>query len=137
MNEKSCGAVVFLEDAGKRRYLILKHIKGHFDFPKGHVEVGESEEQTALREIKEETGLNVYFIPGFRKTIRYTYLKDGVLSNKEVVFFLAKANSPEVKISNEHESFAWMDFKSALNILTYKNSAEVLSSAEKFLQELN
>ncbi|MEM3585530.1 MAG: bis(5'-nucleosyl)-tetraphosphatase [Candidatus Woesearchaeota archaeon] len=134
--EKSCGAVVFYREGNSRLYLILKHRKGHFDFPKGHVEAGESEEQTALREILEETGLRVTLLNGFRKTISYKYIKNNQASQKEVVFFLAEAHSKDVKISEEHEQFLWLDFSHARRIMTYKNSVEVLEAAEYFLNKM-
>ena len=64
--EVSCGAVVFTQQDGKTKYVIIKSTEGYYGFPKGHIESGESEEETALREIREETGLNVNIINGFR-----------------------------------------------------------------------
>ena len=58
--EKSCGAVVFTRDHGLVQYLIIQSKEGFYGFPKGHIEPGEQEEETALREIWEETGLTVH-----------------------------------------------------------------------------
>ena len=57
--EKSCGALVVRRGKNETEILLIKHNGGHWAFPKGHVEAGESEEQTALREVQEETGLTV------------------------------------------------------------------------------
>ena len=85
--EKSCGAVIYYEDDGRRLYLIELMQKGHRSICKGHVENDESEHQTAEREILEETRLTVTFIDGFRESIEYSPY-DGCM--KTVVFFLAK-----------------------------------------------
>ena len=82
--EKSCGAVIYTVVNGKRLYLVEIMQKGHTSFCKGHVEENESEHQTAAREIREETGLEVKFVEGFRQTIEYSPYRD---CSKTVVFF--------------------------------------------------
>lgn len=85
-HEKSCGAVVFRNSAGGPAFLLIRHVNGgHWAFPKGHMEPGESEEETAIREIREETGLSVRLDTGFRRAVRYAP-KPGV--DKDVVYFL-------------------------------------------------
>ena len=69
--EKSCGAVIFREDMTERYYLILTSTQGHTTLCKGHVEGKETEHETAVREILEETGLTVGFVDGFREVITY------------------------------------------------------------------
>ena len=81
--EKSCGAVIYTVVNGKRLYLVEIMQKGHTSFCKGHVEGTESEHQTAAREIREETGLEVKFVEGFRQTIEYSPYRD---CSKTVVF---------------------------------------------------
>ena len=85
--EKSCGGVIFREQNGLHKYLVLHSIQGHWTLCKGHVEGDETEHDTALREIREETGLSVDFVDGFRETITYAP-RPGVTKN--VVFFLAR-----------------------------------------------
>ncbi|MBO4541180.1 MAG: tyrosine-protein phosphatase, partial [Bacilli bacterium] len=90
--EKSCGAVLL----HKGKVLVEHMKKGHFSIPKGHVEeVDEDEHATAQREIKEELGIGVQFVPGFRKRICYSP-KTGVA--KEVVFFLGEATSTDISV---------------------------------------
>ena len=132
--EKSCGAVVFRLDEGRRLYLLLHYEEGHWDFPKGHVEENEDEQQTARREIAEETGITALELdPGFRETILYAFSRKGENIPKEVVFFLAKADGKEVKLSDEHIGFVWLPFESAERKITYKNAKEMLRKAERHL----
>ena len=66
--EKSWGAIVYEIRDHHKYFLLVKNKNGkHWGFPKGHIEVGETEEQTAKREIKEETNLDVKILHGFRK----------------------------------------------------------------------
>ncbi len=133
-SEKSCGVVVFRMDAGRRMYLTLHYEEGHWDFPKGHVEAGEKETETALRELEEETGIKeVEIVFGFRETLEYFYRREGRTMHKEVVFFLAKAKTPDVRLSNEHIGFVWLPYEDALSKLTFKNARELLEKAEKRL----
>ena len=71
--EKSCGAVVFTRENGSIKYVIIESKSGVFGFPKGHIEKGETEEQTALREILEETSLSVTPVDDFRLEESYTF----------------------------------------------------------------
>ncbi len=119
-----CGAVIYRLTEGSKEYLLIKAKNGgHWDFPKGHMEAGETEIETALREVKEETGLSVSLIPGFRESISYV---DTVKHKyKTVVFFLAVINSQEVKIQeSEIVDFEWLNYDDALERLTYQNSKE-------------
>lgn len=132
--EKSCGAVVYREENGERRYLVLHYSEGHWDLPKGHVEAGETEEETARREIEEETCITrLEFVPGFRKAIRYSVRRQDGNVQKEAVFFLARTIGEKVTLSSEHVSFSWLPFSQAAKKMTYDNARRVLSSAEKFL----
>ena len=89
--EKSCGAIVYRKHHGNTEILLIKHINsGHWSFPKGHVEQGETEVETALREIKAETSLDVLIDPTFRETVTYFPRKD---TQKVVVYFIAKAKT--------------------------------------------
>ena len=134
-SEKSCGAVIFFDNSEGRKYLLLKHIEGHWDFPKGHVESGETEEQTALREVMEETGLSVSLMPWFRETMSYFYTRENQKFHKDVVFFIGKPDSDKVVLSEEHTGFLWLSYEDALLKITFQNSREVLEKSEKFLNQ--
>lgn len=134
MEERSAGAVVFRKGPAGRQYLLLQNA-GRWDFPKGNVEEGESELQTVLREVREETGLpEISIVPGFRKVIEYFYRRDGNNVHKQVVYLLASTSSEKVKISFEHQGFGWFPYHEALDRATYGNSKMTLTEADRFLR---
>lgn len=129
--EKSCGAIVFIASSIGRLYLIEEMIQGHFTLPKGHVEKGEDEYATATREIREETGLKVEFIPGFRFLTAYNPYP-GI--HKNVVYFLAKAIGGQLTFQPEElKSIRLLAFREAQHILTYPDDKKALESAEQFI----
>lgn len=136
--EKSCGGIVFTKvKNGKKdelKILLVKNINGRFwSFPKGHVEKGETEVQTAKREILEETGLEVEILNGFRETS--DYVPFGKVK-KRVVFFVARARSAEVHIQkSEIDSYTWVSFEEAEKQCGYENDLRVLKKAKRFLVE--
>ena len=131
--EKSCGAIVFTESSENYKFLIIQHNAGHYGFPKGHVEAGETEEQTALREIYEETGLQVSLIEGFRVEDHYV-VKQNV--PKTVVYFLAQAVTTEVVyIFPEIKSHRWATLEEALDLLSYNGPKMFLRQAYQYLQQ--
>ena len=135
LNEKSCGAVVYANNS-EVKYLLLRYEAGHWDFVKGNVEEGESEKETALRELKEETGIDdARFVGGFREKISYFYKRQGATVYKEVVFFLTEAKNTNVRLSFEHVAFDWLTYEEAMRKLTFKNARDVLQRARDFLKK--
>ena len=129
--EKSCGAVIFAIDRGERLYLLEHMKKGHTSLCKGHVEGNETEHETAAREIREETALEVTFLDGFSRTIRYSPY-EGCL--KDVIFFLARADAMDVTAQPEEvASIEWAALPSALVKLTHRSDRETLLAADGFL----
>jgi len=134
--EKSCGVVVFHEKNATREYLLLHYPSGHWDLPKGHVEKEETEHQTALRELEEETGISdVKLLDGYREVIRYTYQHAGQTYTKDVIYFLGKSDGREIKISHEHQNWQWLPYYEAVNLLTFENAKQLVVKAEKFLNK--
>jgi 8-oxo-dGTP pyrophosphatase MutT (NUDIX family) len=132
-SEKSCGAVIFKET----KYLLLHYEGGHWDFVKGHVERGETEKETVLRETQEEVGITeVSFIEGFRHRIGYYYRRAGNTVFKEVIFYLLESKTDAVRLSREHVGFEWMSFDRAYERLTYKNAKETIQKARDYLVSL-
>lgn len=129
--EKSCGAVLFRERDGQRVYLTLHSTQGHWTLCKGHVEGDESERETAAREIREETGLEVRFADGFREVITYSPRPGRV---KDVVFFLARAEDGALRCQPEEVAEAvFLPLQEAMDRLTHASDREVLAAAEAFL----
>ncbi|MFA5467174.1 MAG: NUDIX domain-containing protein [Candidatus Izemoplasmatales bacterium] len=132
--EKSCGGVVFRSFNSIRQYLLVHMLSGHWSFPKGHVETGESEKETAMREIKEETNLEVSLIPGFRESITYSPRSWVV---KEVVYFLCQPLTADVIPQPEEiQGVRWFRFDEALNQLTHQKDRNILQLAEAFVNRL-
>jgi len=130
---RSAGLVVF--KGGKpRKYLVIRYGHGHWDLPKGHVEKGETLEETALRELKEETGLEAELLAGFKEGFDYWFMEKGEKAHKFVTFFAAKAKAGKVKLSFEHTDFKWLPLKGALEQLTYDNAKELVKSVDDFLK---
>ncbi len=130
LKERSAGAIVFRREGEKEYYLLLHYNGGHWDFPKGNIEKGEKPEETAVREIQEETGITALrFLPDFREAITYFYKREGQTVFKQVIFFLAETKEKEIKISWEHQGFEWLDYRQALNRLTFENAKKLLRSA--------
>ena len=131
-HEKSCGAVVYRKEQGRSLFLIEHMALGHTSIPKGHVEEGETEEQTAIREIKEETNLEVKLDTRFRHVISYSPYP-GIL--KDVVFFIAEATT-DTLINQECEVSAleWLPYEDAYHALTYDTDKETLKAAKEYLE---
>jgi 8-oxo-dGTP pyrophosphatase MutT (NUDIX family) len=131
--EKSCGAVIYrVTEKGEIRILLVKNRNGKcWTFPKGHIESGESEEQTALREIKEETGLSVEIIPGFRKIS--TYRPFGRIK-KTAVFFLAESKRSVVNVQpTEIDYYLWVSLDEAMKMCRHENDTNILKDVRKIL----
>lgn len=132
--EKSSGVIVFRRDQDIQ-YLLLHYEEGHWEFSKGNIEKGESEEQTAMRELVEETGIeDVKLFEDFREKINYFYRRQGKTVSKEVVFLLGETKSKDVKISHEHTEYSWLTLNKSLELLTFDNSKKMLKKADNFLR---
>jgi bis(5'-nucleosidyl)-tetraphosphatase len=134
LSEKSCGAVVFLKNS-EAKYLLLCYGAGHWDFVKGNVEPKESEKDTVIRELQEETGIvDARFIDGFREKIEYFYRRQGSTIHKKVIFFLIETHTKKVELSYEHVGYIWLDYQPAMEKLTFKNAKNVLQKAHNLLK---
>jgi 8-oxo-dGTP pyrophosphatase MutT (NUDIX family) len=132
-SEKSCGAVVFLKSS-EVKYLLLRYGAGHWDFVKGNVEPNESEKETVIRELQEETGIvNAQFIDNFKEKIEYFYRRQGATIHKEVIFFLIETHTEKVKLSFEHVGYTWLNYQHAMKKLTFQNAKNVLQNAHELL----
>ena len=130
--ERSSGVILF-RNKKQRRYLLLDY-GSYWDFPKGHVEKGETDLQAALRELREETDVvDARVLPGFAHQIRYFFRKDSALIDKTVVFFLAQTARGKVRLSREHVGFQFLPYHQAMRRLSYSNAKALLRLAEEHL----
>lgn len=142
--EVSVGAVVFREEGGAQLYLLLHYLSGHLDFPKGHIESGETEEMTLRRETEEETGIRDLKVFAKRISISYFYVAKGnergkrlksgrgVWIFKQVHFYPAQTSEKDVKISHEHIGFIWLPYDEALAKVTFANARRILMETDAY-----
>jgi 8-oxo-dGTP pyrophosphatase MutT (NUDIX family) len=134
MEEFSVAAVVYHKD----EYLLLKYGLGHWEFVKGHKEENETDEQTILRELEEETGItDAQIIPRFKEKYDYSFNFQRQRIHKNINCYLIKSNTREVTISYEHEDFEWLTFQKALKRVSFDNARKLLRKAETFLRTLS
>lgn len=125
--ENSCGAIVFNENTEK--ILLVKMHNGNWGFPKGHIEKDETKEETAIREVLEETNVRIKIIPNFEREIKYIPNEKTI---KKVTIFMGITQDEEVTIDTfEIEDFKWCTYEEALKLVTYKLQKDVLENARK------
>ncbi len=145
--EKSVGAVLFRLKGGEREYLLLRYPSGHYEFPRGHVEGSETEEETLRRETQEETGITeietiyplrleskFFYVAGRSERARREVAGEGYWIFKRVFFYPARTSEIETTLSHEHTGYVWLPFDAALERLTFANAKRVLSEAEAYLK---
>lgn len=138
LREKSCGVVPFREEDGEILYLVISSAvtkREHWEFPKGGVEEGEREVETALRELREETGVSdVELLPGYREPIRYIYRRAEGLVFKQVVYFIGRVNDPHVIPRREEvKDYRWATYDEARKLLRHGNARELLFRCHAFI----
>ncbi len=131
--ERSCGAIVYRFIGGELTFLLIKNSRSsNWGFPKGHVERGESNKDTAKREVLEETGIHITILPDFASKSEYT-IQGRV--EKAVTIFLAKTNDVNTKIQHEEiEDYAWLNYDKAMDRLKFSNDRNMLKNANDFLK---
>ena len=130
--EKSCGAVMFTHALGERKYILITNISGHIGFPKGHIEYGETEKQTALREIYEETGVHTAIIDGFREF--YNYRINNFIK-KKAIYFLAEFDPKDIQMDiMEISEYHLLNYEEALALLNFRHDKKILEKAEQFIR---
>ena len=133
--EKSCGAVVFTRADGEIRYVLAQNLEGYYGFPKGHMEAGETETETALREIREEVGLRPRLIEGFRAETEHPLpKKPGVM--KQIVYFLAEYEDQEIIFQKEELlSAPLVSYEKAMELFVFDNNRRILTEAHAYLNK--
>lgn len=128
--EKSCGCIIL---NNKNEVLLIHHNAGHWDFPKGHVEDGETEIQTAIREVKEETNIDVEVNEKYKYSTKYSPKEDVI---KEVIYFLARNISDNKQAQLEEVSeVKWFSMEDAIEQITFDNSRDILIQLKEDLEK--
>ena len=123
--EKSCGTIIIENN----KVLLIQQTDNAWGFPKGHVENNEKEQETAIRETKEETNLDVEIISNKKYIINYKINNE---IDKEVIFFLAKKTSDKIKKQDEEiKNIKWVDLTKAFDIITYENTKDIYKEVLK------
>lgn len=132
--ERSCGGVVYTKINNEIYYVIIESITGSYGFPKGHIEKGETEEETALREIKEEVGLNVKLDNSFCMVDKYRLYKNNKM--KKVVYFIGEFENQKIKYQKEELNGAYLlKYEDAYDLLKYERLKEILKKANKKIKK--
>lgn len=133
--EKSCGGLVFTRTGEGMQYVLIRQTNGDWGFPKGHMEPGESEEETALREIFEEVGLRVTLLPGFREELFYPLPRRPGYT-KHCVYFLAQYQGQTLhRQESEIEDVRLLPCEEAMALLSFPESRALLQKAHAFLRK--
>ncbi|MCQ2471560.1 MAG: NUDIX domain-containing protein [Clostridia bacterium] len=134
--ERSCGAVVFREIGGMTRFLLIKNKRSaHWGFPKGHVEQGETDQQTAYREVLEETGIRINILPDFVTKSQYSI--QGKVE-KSVNIYLATTEDTNTIIQKEEiEDYVWLGYEKAKTRLKFENDHAILDKAVDYIAKNN
>ncbi len=138
-HEISGGAVVYNIDAhGTPHYLLLHYLSGHWDLPKGHLEGDETPQEAAIRETREETGLDITLDQGFEQSLGYQFRdRTGNLIKKTVIFFTAESKKTHVTLSREHIDYVWLTYDDAVKQVTYQNAKTLLMHAHQHVISLH
>jgi tRNA nucleotidyltransferase (CCA-adding enzyme) len=139
--EKSVGLIIIRKENDFKFLILYKKASGAYkeqwEFPKGNVEANENEKSTAIREIREETGLpekEIKFLD-FHEKISYFYRNEQGLVKKEVTYLMAQTTKIDIKISVEHNSYQWAGYLEAFELLTQRTSKDLLKKAFDFLRK--
>ncbi|WP_423745890.1 bis(5'-nucleosyl)-tetraphosphatase (plasmid) [Haladaptatus sp. SPP-AMP-3] len=136
VNATSAGAILFRDTRGRREYLLLKSRPGDWEFPKGGVEGDEELQQTAIREVKEEAGIEDFrLLDGFRDDYSYVFEANGTTIHKTVHLFIAKSYEASAELSTEHRDLQWRDYEQAINTITQDGPRDILRDADEYLDE--
>ncbi len=135
MKDECFGIVPIFGKEANALFLLIQHQAGHWAFPKGHANPGESPAETARREFEEETGISDFEMldePSF--TEHYSFVKDGEPIEKTVTYFLGFVNSMEVVLQEEEvQNSAWLSFDEAVKRITFDANRLMFGEVKAYL----
>jgi bis(5'-nucleosidyl)-tetraphosphatase len=140
LTDEAFGVIPVLHKDADTLFLLIQHNAGHWAFPKGHAEKGETEIETALRELSEETGITDVeldtrrvFEERYTKTFRGDARR---LVRKTVRYFIGTVGSSRVKVQAEEiKDHRWVTSTEARKLITYSESRKMLEEADRYLTE--
>jgi 8-oxo-dGTP pyrophosphatase MutT (NUDIX family) len=137
-DETSAGGVVFRMDVGQPLFLLIRDSYKNWGFPKGHIEAGEQPETAALREVREETGLDDLAIRSPIDTIDWFFRFRGQLIHKVCHFYLIEtaATTTSPQRAEGITACRWTRFEEAQSLISYANARELLRRAQEMLAAL-
>lgn len=135
----TAGLIIFRRTREGYKFLLLYHGRNYWNFPKGKIEAGERSWQSALREVREETGLRtseLRFIEKFKAYERFMFRGGKEKIFKIVILYLAETRQPRITIvSREHEGYGWFTFNEAKRVLSkHPENIRILTTAYDFLR---
>jgi 8-oxo-dGTP pyrophosphatase MutT (NUDIX family) len=140
LQDHSVGIIpIYVQTNGTRLFCIVHHAAGHWAFPKGHANDGESSEQTARRELREETGVDAIELDTARIfTETYSFEKDGIHYDKHVTYFIGYADSimhtTLDAFTCEIRELIWLPYEQAREQLTYAEARALLDEVHTYLE---
>lgn len=147
MREISAGIIAYRKTAEGPRFLILYHGHNYWNFPKGKIESEEKSFQTAVREVREETGLtrnDLRFDESFKTSENFTFWRNKEKIHKTIVFYLAETTQQRIKLPEQtdeegekHEGYGWFTYKEALKVMVKEDTQRVLKQAHNFLRNFD
>jgi 8-oxo-dGTP pyrophosphatase MutT (NUDIX family) len=139
--ERTAGFIIFRKTDQGIKFLLMYKGGSYWNFPKGHLESGETDLEAAFREVYEETGLkksDLKIIPEFRTYERFSFKTDTKIITKNIVLYLAETKKANIYVDpNEHYGFAWFLYKEATKIIgpKYVGIKKALRQAMNFIQK--
>lgn len=154
MKDEAFGIVPIFSNESEPLFLLIQHQAGHWAFPKGHADPGESPAETARREFEEETGISDFqmleepiftesysFVKhekAIEKTGHYSVAKPGEIIEKTVIYFLGFVNSMEVVLQEEEvQNFAWLAYEDAIKLITFDENRKMFERVKEYLEKKN
>ena len=136
MKEKSCGAVVYKKENNELKFLLVYQNNGHHSFPKGHMEANETEIETALREIKEETNLDVDIDSNFRVSTSYFIESRNVM--KEAIYFVATPTTFNlINQEGEISECSWYSYDEVMQKIEFEDTKDILKKAYEYIKSID
>lgn len=128
------GIIPLRKLSGKREVLLVKHGKGHWSFPKGHPEKGETPQETATREFVEETSLHILsFLDIPPQEEHYLFRRGSQLIDKRVTYFAAEVSGEVTMQAEEIVNFKWLSLEEAEKWITFSEARSLLEKISPYL----